>query len=313
MGGKQISIQQLTLLFRYVLAKKGSDRSVAAFKALIQELPSFTDGDIVCLLMNSLKEPSEVSTALCCLAEVDIPADTDLEPLKKIVRGKYSPDRLLALDAFRKVQEGAGEAFLLEVLRRTQFLMDIDAICDVLGDIGTWQSFPVLMARLDDAKPSINRKIYDTIGLIGKRAAIPESEMAEIKKPSSWKMKWEGPAKNFTSMVDIFAMMSGIAPDDTEKIDLLAEAYLDAMEVDISPYQTYRELRLCTSADNSPVDMLTQMLDHTESMFFLEKALSGTGVSYSEETQFENINGDMQIDYFITRLRRRIKFPDDDY
>jgi hypothetical protein len=312
MGGKQISIRQLHSLFRYVLAKGAFFRD-EAFEELIKELPDFTDGDIVGLLMDGLKEPSEASTAVCCLAKVEIPVDTDLEPLKKIVRGKDRTDRAFALYAFGKVQEGAGEAFLLEVLRRTHVSWDIEVICDVLGDIGTWQSFPVLMARLDNDHPSVNQQIYDTIDLICKRAMIPESEMAEIKKPSSWKMKWEGPAKNFTSMMDIFAMMSGIAPDDTEKIDLLAEAYLDAMEVDLSPYQTYRELRLSTAADYGPVDILTKMLDHTESMDFLENALSGTGVSYSEETQFENINGDMQVDYFITRLRRRIKFPDDDY
>ncbi len=82
--------------------------------------------------------------------------------------------------------------------------------------------------------------------------------------------------------------------------------------VDIAPFQTYREFRLC-SGDEDMFRTMTGMLDSLISKILLEVALNGTEISESTDTHYQDIYFNILDDYLFTRLRHKIHFVDDHY
>lgn len=197
------------------------------------------------------------------------------------------------------------------MLRRTEDLWDIETIADVLADIGGVLSLPVLMARLEDYKTETSDAIYSALQKIALRLEMPDDIKEQMGNPDFWKIKWQGTKESFVGFMSIVALMSGNG-DNEEAADQIAEVFREEMEVDIAPFDTYRELRLC-SGDEDMFSAMAGIEESLNSRVLLEVALSGTGISESKETQYQDVYFNMLNDYLFTRLRRKIHFADDDF
>jgi hypothetical protein len=296
----------LSVLHDYIMYEEESDAHRYASAWLEKIMPSFTGEDIADFLLNCLADEPDYAVAIMHLLQwVEIPVIANLEPLKKIVQGGCSLERMLALNVLKNARSSEAEDFVLEMLRRTRYISDVPVISAVLEEIGTWKSFAVLMASLDGNTPVSDKCIYAAIDAIGERGGFSGEEIAEIKKPETWKKRLQGPPERFAVVIYTFAFTTGISFEDDEKIDRVAAMYMDVMEIDLSPYNSFREFWLCVSSSDIEV-VARQMQEHSEGLFIIDTILDGTGVICSKETRSENIYYEMLNDYFNTRLRKHI-------
>ena len=167
------------------------------------------------------------------------------------------------------------------------------------------------MARLHPGDEEVNSCIREAIQAIGSRLEMDGEIKEKLNDPSFWRIKWRGSPASFVTFITVLTMMNGGANSEEEN-DQFAEILIDEMQVDISPYQTYRELRLCISGEHL-FDGMEKIQEYLESELLMGIALNGTGVEESRETQFKDLYFEMMNDYLMTRLRRRIAFVGDSY
>jgi hypothetical protein len=307
-------VQYVPELCRFIEQEEKDFPRSTAYYILHRILPDVPEREVVSFLFKKLEtEPLMECRSLIVyrLPFIEIPAGTDLEPLKTIVRGNDLSLRLSALEAFGSTEDEEGEIFLLEVLRRTEDPLDILTICKVLTKKGTIFSLPVLMARLRPGDEENNDCIHEAIRAIGARTEMDAELREKLNDPSFWRIKWKGSPASFVTYMTVLGMMNGGNTSDEDN-DRFAEIMMEEMQVDISPHQSYRELRLCTSGEHL-FDGMEKIHEYLASEVLLGVALNGTGVAESRETQFRDLYFDMMNDYLMTRLRRRITFADDSY
>jgi hypothetical protein len=303
-------------LCRYIQTEKREYNRRYACIVLSRILPDQPETDIISGILQCLVNEQTLllqELLIKLLYGIKIPVGVDLDALKQIVRNSNTFTKWAAIRAFKGVESIEGEVFLLEVLRRASSVYDIEGVCEVLQHTGSLDAIPVLMARLEPKAAPGNVYIQAAIEAIELRLGIPEAQKKLLNNPATWKMKWNASPESFVGFVFIIAMMEGMDISDGALMDRLAEAYMKEMEVDLSPYQSYRELRLCSSPDQCLEGLITQMMGALESGLAIDAILEETGVSYSEETQMANLSNDLINDYFTTRLRRHIRFANNNY
>lgn len=306
--------QYIPALCDFIANEKNDSARHHAFFVLRAILPDAPERNVVEFLLNRLeREPLEMmrSQLLFLLPTVRIPAGVSLEPLKALVRTGDSSVRTWAINAFSSVEGDEGELFLLEVLRRTDDSYNILVICGVLKKIGTIFSLPVLMARLEPGGAESNEDILPAIEAITARLELDGELRNKFRDPGFWRISWKGSPQSFVKYMTILNMMTGGNPSE-EQEDQLAEIFIKEMDVDITPFQSYRELRLCTSGKDLEED-IEKTRDYMQSELLMDIALNGTGVSPSNETMWKDLYFDMMNDYLMTRLRRKIAFAGDSY
>ena len=303
----------LSGLCKFIANEKAPFRKAMARLILERIVPDTPDLETTQCLLSGLEDPDTITRNLLLshISRLKFPEGTVLEPLKELVRRGDVVERNNALEAFRAAPTEEGEAFLLEVLRRTQSSWDIETIAGILNDTGGIFSVPVLMARLENTTPLINARIYEALEKIAERLNMPEDIKAKFDDPDFWKLKWQGSKESFVGFMSLIAMLSGNG-DNEDAADQIAEIFREEMAVDITPFQNYRELRLCSSGQDM-FGAMAGMSESLESRILMEMALSGTGIAESKETQFQDIYFNMVNDYLFTRLRRKIQFADDDF
>jgi hypothetical protein len=303
-------------LCRYIQTEKREYNRRYACIVLSRILPDQPEADIISGILQCLANEQTLllqDLLIKLLYGIKIPAGVDLDPLKQIVRNSNTFTKWAAIRAFKGVESIEGEVFLLEVLRRTSSVYDIEGVCEVLQYTGSLDALPVLMARLEPKAAPGNVYIEAAIEAIELRLGIQEAQKELLNNPANWKMKWNASPESFAGFVLIMAMMGGMDTSDGELMDRLGKAYMEEMEVDLSPYQSYRELRLCSLSDQFLKGLITKLLVALESELAMDSILEETGINYSEETQMANFNNDLIDDYFTTRLRRHIRFADNGY
>lgn len=306
--------QYIPALCDFIENEKNDSVRHNAFFVLRAILPDAPERDVVSFLLNRLeREPLEIMKhqLLYLLPTVRIPAGVSLEALKTLVRTGDLSVRTSAIKAFSSVEGEEGELFLLEVLRRTDDSYNILVICGVLKQIGTIFSLPVLMARLEPGGSESNEDILPAIEAITARLELDSELRDKFRDPGFWRISWKGSPQSFVTYMTILNMMNGESHSDDQG-DQLAEIFMKEMDVDITPFQSYRELRLCTSGEGLS-DGVENMRDYMQSELLMDIALNGTGVSPSKETMWKDLYFDMMNDYLMTRLRRKIDFAGDSY
>lgn len=203
--------QYLHELCRFIATEKAPFKKAMARLILERIAPDTPDLETAQCLLSGLEDPDSITRSLLLshITRLKFPEGTDLEPLKELVRRGDIVERNNALEAFRATPFEEGEAFLLEVLRRTQSSWDIETITDVLKDIGGIFSVPVLMARLEKATPLINSKIYEALSAIAERLDMPQDIKAKFGDTDFWKLKWQGSKESFVGFMSLIAMLSG--------------------------------------------------------------------------------------------------------
>ncbi|MXN91121.1 hypothetical protein GR160_07745 [Flavobacterium sp. Sd200] len=310
---RDVYIKYLPDLCRFIAKENEPFKRAIARLVLQRIIPDAPDLATATCLLEGLqdKDPIISQSLLSLISVLRLPQGTDLEPIRECIRKGDLLVRQAALKALRAAPDGEGELTLLEVLRRTDSTWDIQTIAGILANIGGLGSLPVLMARLEDHAAETNKAIHQSLEKIALRLNLPASVKEQLSNPEFWKIRWQGTKENFVGFMSMVALMSGYGESD-EDADQLAEVFREEMQVNIEPFKTYRELRLCSGGDEifSAMAALEQSL---ESRILLDVALHGTGISESHQTQAQNVYFNLLNDYLFTRLRRRIRFADDDF
>lgn len=297
---------------RMIVTEKRPFHIAMARLVLERIVPDQPDAQTTECLLGGLSNPDRISRELLLshLAPLRFPEGTDLEPIKERVRNGEFMEKSYALEAMCAGGE-EGQAFLIDVLRKTNERYDVQTIAEVLATCGGIFAIPVLMARLEKGDVNTNEAIYDALEQIAARLDMPEDVKGNLSDPDFWKVKWQGSKEGFAGFMSFIAMLSGNG-DNQEAADQIAEIFIAEMEVDIAPFESFKALRLCSSGEDM-FSAMAGMKDYLESKILLEVALSDTGITESKESQFRDIYFDMMNDYLFTRLRRKIQFADDAY
>lgn len=307
--------QYIPELCRWLATKeKNTFIYTTGFYILEKILPDEPDAVAAALLLDGLNHADdiEMGSIFCLLHHVRLPEGTDWTPMKNAIRRSRNGIKCDGLKAMRAFPDLDQEAFLLEILRRTEDGLELEDVVEMLGYSGTVLSIPVLYARMDKNDPELNGLIKNTLTAISERLQLPPKLAAMVNDPALWKLKWGGTKESFVGFMDMMSLMAGGGSYTEAQSDQLAEIFLEELEVDISPFNSYRELRICSPADTM-LETVEGMMDGLQSEVLLEVALNGTGISESDESRYNHLYMTLTNDYLFTRLRRRITFQDDDY
>lgn len=302
-------------LCRWLAAREKNTFSyMTGFYILEKIFPDRPDSVATALLLGGLDQADNVDTGciFCLLQHVQLPEATDWTPLKNAIRRSRNGIRLDGLKAMRAFPGLDREAFLLEILRRTEDELELGDVVEMLGNCGSVFSIPVLCGRMDKNDPELNSLIQNTLTTISKRLQLPQKLADMLTDPFLWKLKWGGSKESFVGFMDIVSLMAGSGSYTEAQSDELAEIFREELEVDILPFQSFKELRI-SCPDNNMQEAMENMISGLQSEILLEVALTGTGITESKESQSHDLYMTLTNDYLFTRLRRKISFQDDDF
>ncbi|SMD08416.1 hypothetical protein [Pedobacter nyackensis] len=210
--------------------------------------------------------------------------------------------------------EFENESYLLQVLRETEDNEEIIELCGVLSKVGSMYVVPVLMARLKDADDITHTYIQLSLERIHARIKDWDAKKKDdFFDPEWWRPKWMGTKERFISYVAFLA--SSQDKDELfeeRKMEEIAEGLIKEMDLDLSPHQSFRELKLCTPKWNLKADLAATLLE-VEQELLVEPALDGANVVINEDTQVERNLTYMKNDYLLTRLKLYSNFEENLY
>lgn len=195
------------------------------------------------------------------------------------------------------------EKMLVQMLRCSDDSDEILEICEVLGVKGSLFVIPVLMAKLSLEQDAIRRSYYlATLAILMSRMQDfnlgPEQDFFS---PEWWKVKWVGSLERFISFIAALNVAGDDGEADGEKMEKLAELFIAELEVDLSPYQSFRELKLLSADWDLEAD-LKRISDLAEQELLIEQLHDESLVSKNIESQVSENVHHMRADYLVTKL-----------
>jgi hypothetical protein len=194
------------------------------------------------------------------------------------------------------------ELHLHKALRKTESIFLFRTICAALGTSGGLFAVPTLMAYALETGPkavAANKAIKTIKKRIEKDSV---SELKDFFLPAYWKPIWVASKAKFISYV---ACLTGLLYNEEffegEVIDELGEKLVKEMAIDLSPHQSFRELRLCLPEIDMEED-LTSVLVNFSNELMLESAIADAAISINSDSQLDENIANMQCDYLLTRL-----------
>jgi len=143
------------------------------------------------------------------------------------------------------------------------------------------------------------------------RERITERDNPEMKGFFTlpfWQPKWVGTNEQFISYVACIAML--FQRDSFFEGDLLdntGEKILKEIEVEISPYKTFKDLRICTSGWEARED-LVEVLSEIEQDILVQTVMLDGSFKKSSEVLYEENMLNMKCDYLLTRLKFKLEY-----
>lgn len=278
---------------------------------LLDIMPDEPDAATVNALIGKLRHRQHQVTLSKILARIKMPDGVHMAPLLELFKDQDNHLTNLVL-TLKQVRSPDAEEAVLGQLRKGQFRpgYELEIFSETLSAIGTIRAIPVLAAvRLDyiDVKEDI---FLDTMRAIFEREGIPADLQKRLSDPDTWKMDWTGAPELFAGFVEFIAMFMVSGPDGKDLTDQVGKIFMEEMKVDISPYQSFEALRLCTSPDDM-LGGLANLRDSLENKVLLDALTQDAGILPSKETMLQDIYFDLMNDYLMTRLRRHFSFPED--
>ena len=208
------------------------------------------------------------------------------------------PDWNVELDESRNK-----EKFILQILRSTKNSKEVLEICEALGPKGSLFAAPVLMAKMISTSEEVEQSYYIvTLAIIMSRMEGWErGSENDFFNPKWWKIKWVGTKERFISFVSLLAGTVTESLFDEEKMEEMAELFISEMDVDLSPYQSFKELRLLTP-DWDPKEDILLIRDAVNEDTLMAPIFDDTLILKHGETQINDNILDMRVDYLITKL-----------
>ncbi|PAW95063.1 hypothetical protein CKK33_16805 [Mucilaginibacter sp. MD40] len=271
-----------------------ADPDAAIFKKMMEQLPGNRERGISILKM---------------LANYQIPAEVDITPVLDLIGDDYFSTT--AIFALRKTYHADAEEKILPLLRE-EFRGDLKLLkiyCDTLAVNGSILSMPVLMAVSQDFEQQSDKKHFiDAVKAICSRLQMPEDIRAQLEDPGFWKFKWEGSPEHFAGFIEFISLfMVSSEIEGGKKEDMIAEIFMQEMQVDLSPYQSFEAARVCSSPDMM-LEGLQNLKNSLECDVLLDAITEGTNILPSTYTMAKDLYFDLMNDYLMTRLRRHFSF-----
>ena len=213
----------------------------------------------------------------------------------------------MAMDRF--LEGGKEEQGLLEILRNSHNTEEIKRVCLSLAHTGTIYSLPILAARMADTTKEMEQIFQTTINLIGAKHNVPNELWNSLSDPNQWKPQWNGPPESFLAFVEMFSMTTN-EPDIAKATDRLGEVFMKVMEVDLSPYKNFREMRI-SATGNHLENFAERITDHLQSQVMVNDLLGDVSIDSARIEIHEELYGALQMDYFLTRMQQYLKFADE--
>jgi hypothetical protein len=99
-------------------------------------------------------------------------------------------------------------------------------------------------------------------------------------------------------------------PKTGEIIDRLGEIFMKVIEVDLSPYQSFQEMRIC-SKEGYLETFAQRITDQFQSEVMVNNLLGDVSINSIKVEIDKELYMSLQTDYFTTRLRQYLKFADE--
>jgi hypothetical protein len=192
------------------------------------------------------------------------------------------------------------EKIIIKKLKICQNEKEFIAICKGLELIGTIYSFPTLMALLADKPPRvIEHALQTTFDGIAFRYLSDESLPRNYFNSVFWESTWTGSKTEFLSLMMVLENLNQDTVNEYE-MERLAMAFIKELKLDISPYQTYGELKLC-AADWDIEKDVADLIEATQTDMLLEPLLEDNNIGLSSET--DELLANQKNDYLLTRVK----------
>lgn len=201
------------------------------------------------------------------------------------------------------------ELYLHEALRKSTSLKEFKNISMVLGKAGGLFCVPTLMAFAKDEITPQAKIAQATIDQIRERVKERDNpEMKDFFTLSFWQPRWFGTKEQLISYVACIVMLfQSDSIFEGDLFDNTGEKVLKEIEVDISPYKTFKELRICTSDWEAKQDLVGVLSEIKQDILVQSVMLDGS-IKKSPEALYEENMLNMKCDYFLTRLKLKIDY-----
>ncbi len=199
------------------------------------------------------------------------------------------------------------EEYLLAILRITDdrsLLLDMLAALEMSGTILAVPTLFGIAGYINDQ--TVSGQIKETIQAIRSRAKRRESILPEeYYTVTHWKPVWHSSHANFLSYVTNLVAGNPRLKEAGIGLDLeirrVGNLLIEETNIDISPYRTFEELRVCTTEWDEK-EGTERLLDRLQQESVME-SIREQGVDESILTFFEGQISDLRYDYLITRLQ----------
>jgi len=194
----------------------------------------------------------------------------------------------------------AKEKIIIQKLKTCQNEKEIIAFCKGLELLGTTYSFPTLMALLKDEPPHmIERALQNAFNSIAFRYLSDKSLPHDYFSPRFWEPTWTGSKTEFLSLMQVLENVNKDSLNE-EDLERLATAFIKELNLDISPYQTYSELKLC-AADWDIGKDVAALIEGTQTDMLIQSVLEDSNIGLNSEMEELIVN--QKNDYLLTRVR----------
>jgi hypothetical protein len=128
------------------------------------------------------------------------------------------------------------------------------------------------------------------------------AEMWNFFSPDFWRPRWIGSKAQFISYV--FCISGLVAKDqhlDNDGIDRIGERLIDEMDFNLFPYESFKELRLCTPDWDAEGDV-KRILNDVAGDMLVGRVLADNAIGIHPDSLYEGNLLNMRCDFLLTRL-----------
>ncbi|WEA00711.1 hypothetical protein [Mucilaginibacter sp. SJ] len=201
------------------------------------------------------------------------------------------------------------ELYLMEQLRQAETIEEFKAITRIIGISGGLFCIPTLMAfSVEKGSPKVMPAIFAITEIYSRIEKDDISGLGNFFTASWWRPRWKGSLSKFISYISCISELVRLSPQHTdETIDTIGEKVANEFEIDLFPFETFTELRLCTPGWNAEND-IKKLMCAVDGDMQLISMLNEQDVGKSKEMLHEENILNMRCDYLLTRLNFKVEY-----
>lgn len=305
------------LLFNPASGSYGSFFTLLIILKISPLQPTVAEADKLISLLDVTRGEDHVSV-YHLLEDLVLPEGTDTGKLMEFVKTPYYRYTVHALRVLDRVPHTDVEGLLLGELHKGRGrALYASTILEGLGYVGSIWAIPVMVAEfLEDSGHGCEEgshwpAVVCAIERICDRHGFAEAIKSTWTKPASWRIVWEDSRESFVAFaMKMYWLMVGAENGYSETmVDRIGDILLREIDIDIRPFQSFRELRLCTDYDL--VKSLRKDVEYLRNHLMILDLLDGANISENRECTPTELQEQLLKTYFVHRLRQYFKFADE--